>query len=351
MSSISVDRFADEQRVREFYERVDSPLNAEPLAVVLGWLRADMKNVSANNLPQDGIRSIKRQEGIGQFDMVLIDGSEFTGSGELDDLYGATFVLLDDIRTFKNFDNCRRLDADPDYVLVEKNEELRNGYAVFERVTAEVEDVSRLSDPRETELLMRRSDRVWKQLAKEEPYSAIIAHETRTDFFASGNRHVQDVFRLIHRLEPEFAPRRALDFGCGVGRVLIPLALRCDEAVGVDISTEMLDEARRNCAERGCTNVEFATELDQLANEPKFDLVHSFIVLQHLSPTRGQAIISALVDLLDDDGIGVIQVPYVRDALFLSGGSRPTGFAVTSPSSTRSGTYRGVACAVPACRD
>jgi hypothetical protein len=68
------------------------------------------------------------------FDAVLIDGSQFTGSLELDDTYGARFLMLDDTSTFKNFTNYQRLRADPQYRLVGENPSLRNGYAIFERI-------------------------------------------------------------------------------------------------------------------------------------------------------------------------------------------------------------------------
>jgi hypothetical protein len=64
--------------------------------------------------------------------MVLIDGSEFTGRAELDETYGAKFILLDDIRTLKNEFNYERLRADAFYTLVKENLDLRNGYAVFQ---------------------------------------------------------------------------------------------------------------------------------------------------------------------------------------------------------------------------
>jgi hypothetical protein len=70
--------------------------------------------------------------GLTVFDAVLIDGSEFTGRAELDEVYGASYILLDDIRAFKNYANFARLSADPAYSLVEVSEHVRNGYAVFQ---------------------------------------------------------------------------------------------------------------------------------------------------------------------------------------------------------------------------
>jgi hypothetical protein len=136
LSSISPGRFPSEERVRAFYEGTPSALNSEPLSVVLDWLRGDIRTLTTNGLTGDGIRQIKEQQGLETFDLVLIDGSEFTGSEELEDVYGAALVLLDDISTFKNFDGFARLDADESYRLVEVSRELRNGYAVFERVLA-----------------------------------------------------------------------------------------------------------------------------------------------------------------------------------------------------------------------
>jgi len=133
VSSISAERFPSEERIRSFYQRGESRLGADPLSVVLSWRRSDLKTIATHHLTGDGIRMIKAREGIDLFDMVLIDGSEFTGAAELEDVYGAKFLLLDDIRTFKNFDNHQRLIADENYRLVEMSEELRNGYSIFER--------------------------------------------------------------------------------------------------------------------------------------------------------------------------------------------------------------------------
>jgi hypothetical protein len=136
VSSVSLERFSSEDRVREFYEAAGAKLYSVPLRVVLGWLKDDRRTVAENDLSRDGIRMIKAETGIDEFDAVLIDGSEFTGAAELEDVYGSRFILLDDILTFKNLENYRRLANDPMYALLEKSEELRNGYAVFARVDA-----------------------------------------------------------------------------------------------------------------------------------------------------------------------------------------------------------------------
>lgn len=133
LSSVPLESFPTEEEVARFHRDVRSKLRKNRLEKVLGWLRQDLEYVREQGLSAHGIRQIKAQHGIAAFDAVLIDGSEFTGKPELDEVYGARFLLLDDTRSYKNWDNARRLSGDPAYRLVTKSRWLRNGYAVFER--------------------------------------------------------------------------------------------------------------------------------------------------------------------------------------------------------------------------
>jgi SAM-dependent methyltransferase len=57
-----------------------------------------------------------------------------------------------------------------------------------------------------------------------------------------------------------------LDVGTGTGRVALALAARCRRALGIDRDAAALAEARRQAAERGLANVEFA-EVDAEARD------------------------------------------------------------------------------------
>jgi hypothetical protein len=133
VTSVPLDRFPTDAEVIEFYRNGDSELNRIPLAEVLRWLQQDRRYISGLGPSMNGIRMIKDENGIDEFGMVLIDGSEFSGRAELEEVYGAEYLLLDDIGTYKNFHNYRRLIEDPSYQLVAANKRLRNGYAAFER--------------------------------------------------------------------------------------------------------------------------------------------------------------------------------------------------------------------------
>lgn len=173
--------------------------------------------------------------------------------------------------------------------------------------------------------LTNDSDRDWERLGQTDPYYAVLtapqyhgdlSASDREEFFRSGEAHVARVFSIIRsRLDPAFAPARALDFGCGVGRVLIPLAARCHEVTGLDVSPAMLAEARRNCDAAGASQVRLLRSDDQLtAVEGEFDFVHSYIVLQHVPVRRGERLVQELAARLAADGIGVFHVTYERAA-------------------------------------
>jgi tRNA/tmRNA/rRNA uracil-C5-methylase (TrmA/RlmC/RlmD family) len=102
------------------------------------------------------------------------------------------------------------------------------------------------------------TDIAWEEWGRRDPYFGVITNpkfrrselndHSKREFFESGQSHAHGVLTTIRRfIDPGFAPRTVLDFGCGVGRLLIPFAKVADEVVGLDVSPSMLKEARRNC--------------------------------------------------------------------------------------------------------
>jgi 2-polyprenyl-3-methyl-5-hydroxy-6-metoxy-1,4-benzoquinol methylase len=128
-------------------------------------------------------------------------------------------------------------------------------------------------------------------------------------FFNKGAEQVQT---LAARIEAQtgctLESRRALDFGCGVGRNALALAERCEYVYGLDVSPAVLREADRNAARRNLTNVEWmdAGRLAELRG--RYDLVVSFFVFQHIPSREGEGIIDTLVRGLRPGGVGAIHV-------------------------------------------
>jgi glycosyltransferase involved in cell wall biosynthesis len=142
VSSVSIDKFPSKEDVIKFYQNNRTNLNSYPMDVVLSWLEQDIDYVNQSGVEADGIRKIKEENNIESFDVVLIDGSEFTGISELEEVYGAKYILLDDINTFKNYINYKKFIADSNYELLEKNLSLRNGYAIFKRKISSTDELS-----------------------------------------------------------------------------------------------------------------------------------------------------------------------------------------------------------------
>lgn len=166
------------------------------------------------------------------------------------------------------------------------------------------------------------SDRDWDKLGATDPYWAVLTEdsfhkasltpENIAQFFARGEQDITSVFAAIEKcITPVFRPARALDFGCGVGRLVIPMARGSGEVVGVDVSDAMLAEARRNAERAGVTNAQFVKGDDTLSRVTgKFDFIHSYIVLQHIPVPRGEAITRRLLDLLKPGGVGALHYTY-----------------------------------------
>lgn len=174
--------------------------------------------------------------------------------------------------------------------------------------------------------MTRDTDRDWEYLGNTNPYWGVLSHDrflsTRIDdaavqdFFATGDQHIRMVFSVIESIfSAGFRPTRALDFGCGVGRLLPALARRCDSVVGVDVSPAMLAEAGKHCDRRKLDNVTLLRTDDDLAIPGgSFDLIHSFIVFQHIPPARGFKMIERLMERLAENGVAVLHITYARRA-------------------------------------
>lgn len=134
VSSIPVERLASAAEVERFYREVPSRLHEFELTTVLGWLQNEVEYLCDHGLSSPGIDLIRERYGVETFDAVLIDGSEFAGRAELEEVYGARYLLLDDTETFKNWHGSRRLRVDPNYRVIRADPHVRNGFAVFERV-------------------------------------------------------------------------------------------------------------------------------------------------------------------------------------------------------------------------
>jgi trans-aconitate methyltransferase len=169
------------------------------------------------------------------------------------------------------------------------------------------------------------TDTDWNQWGQRDPYYGVLTYdkfrmaqlteEALKEFFQSGRDQVDYLLKKIgDHIDKSYSPKRVVDFGCGTGRLLIAFADVADCVLGMDVSDGMLAEAAKNCRKFNLNNVSLAKSDDDLTQlTGKFDLIHSFIVFQHIPPTRGIRLFKKLLEHLDDGGVGAIQVTYSHE--------------------------------------
>lgn len=164
------------------------------------------------------------------------------------------------------------------------------------------------------------TDKDWERWGASDPYFGVVSWEqfrtskmtsqARGEFFESGEAHIERTLADIRELFGAGpALRNALDFGSGVGRLVIPLARRFEHVIGVDISPSMILEAQRNCSATDVHNATFVLSDDSLSRaRGQFDLVHSHIVLQHIPWQRGRKILQAMAGRVTEGGYLAVQL-------------------------------------------
>ncbi len=159
--------------------------------------------------------------------------------------------------------------------------------------------------------------RTWTRLGEEDPRWAVLTDARKSggrwrveDFLATG---VDEIVTVLARLtELGLAPERgrALDFGCGAGRLshgLVQAGFR--EVLGLDISPTMLEAARTTVAETACRFQQVVGP--DLAGVPtdSVDLVYSCRVLQHMPPPLALGYVREFHRVVRPGGVVVFQLP------------------------------------------
>jgi trans-aconitate methyltransferase len=165
---------------------------------------------------------------------------------------------------------------------------------------------------------LRRHRRQWEANAKLDALWAILAFDDKFGdgwneraFFQTGEQEIEEVFHFMQRSHIAAPPdAKALDFGCGVGRVTQSLAARVSHVVGVDISREMIRRARSYFP----TIAFHLNEKDELSDfeTESIDLIYTNIVLQHLNADLQAHYIREFSRLLRPEGMVILQIPSRR---------------------------------------
>jgi len=165
------------------------------------------------------------------------------------------------------------------------------------------------------------SQRYWDDHAATDPLWAVLSFPDKRgrwnlqEFMKTGEREIALLFHRFSELQLKLPSRRALDFGCGVGRLTQALARRHDSAIGADISPVMIGHARALNRYPGRVDYICTAErgLDSLPSA-SFDCIYSNIVLQHVVPELSVQYLKEFFRLLEPGGLLVFQLPSHRDS-------------------------------------
>jgi len=176
--------------------------------------------------------------------------------------------------------------------------------------------------------------RHWDAFGEQDPMWAILTDPARKgrrwtaeEFFATGVAEIEALMGEARRFGLPASRRRALDFGCGLGRLTQALADHCDEALGLDVAPSMVAQAatfNRHGA-RVRYEVQTAPPFHQIASR-SMDLVYTGRVLQHIAPVYAREYIRELARVVAPGGFLSFDVPSRwLDAPVLPPGALPIG--------------------------
>ncbi len=155
--------------------------------------------------------------------------------------------------------------------------------------------------------------RDWEEMAALDPLWAILSSPEKRfgnwelkEFLRTGREEIAALMQSAQRFGLPAQKRRAIDYGCGIGRLTEPLRTYFPECYGVDIAQGMLEKAAELSPE---CHFRHAGDLSSFPSDYA-DLIYSSLVLQH-QPDRNKAaaLIADMVRVLARGGLLVFQLP------------------------------------------
>lgn len=173
--------------------------------------------------------------------------------------------------------------------------------------------------PETLEKLFRHVQAVWSKLGEIEPHFSVLSHPQympaafarhQDAFYASGADEFGAALRRLETLG--LIPRRdgrAVEFGCGAGRVTRQLANAFAQVVGYDVSPNLLRLAEERFENQGVRNVDLRRiESVETLAVPPHDFFYSKIVFQHNPPPIAKYFLDLMLGKLNVGGIAFFQL-------------------------------------------
>lgn len=150
-----------------------------------------------------------------------------------------------------------------------------------------------------------KPEKMWNQLAK--------------NWDTPGVSLGENDLKIIERAKKYFnASSLVLDYGCATGSIALEIADTAKEVRGIDISSNMVEIAKRKADERGIKNIAFtkATIFDESLGKESFDVILSLGIL-HLVEDSAQ-VMDRVNQLLKSGGVFISATPCLGEKAFVS---------------------------------
>jgi len=167
---------------------------------------------------------------------------------------------------------------------------------------------------------IQEAEKIWNKLGQDDPMWAVLTDPDKKggkwnaeQFFQTGRDEVGEMVKKLHDAGIDFQRGKALDFGCGLGRLSQALSNCFSSVDGVDISASMIEGARafNHAPEKVFYHVNQKADLSMFPSAT-FDFIYTCICLQHI-PARFQLVyISEFMRLLKAGGVAHFQTIHAR---------------------------------------
>ena len=152
--------------------------------------------------------------------------------------------------------------------------------------------------------------RDWNQRAQHHArfWIATENYETEEVFAQSGQDTAQALLKAVKSLyRPSW---KVLDIGCGIGRVLKPLAKHFDALVGIDVSSTMIAQSKSWLSEYPHVTTFETSGMDlREFQDQSFNLVYSYVAFQHMPRPVFEQYLAEINRVLTPDGYLALQLP------------------------------------------